>query len=141
MQIRDRGNKREAQTAAFGRPAPVQPVVSLENVVAFVLGDAGAVIRDAELRCRRVVAHRNLDPASGGGMSQGVLDQVDRDLPQKLTLPRHRDRPIGQERQVMAALFGRRFEHVDDAGRHLGQIDRAEPLLDAAALDLGDLQK
>ena len=103
VQIHDGADQRESQAVAGGAARAVQAHETFEDVGAFVVGDAFAVVSDGDDEVFAVTVGAQADFAAFGGVFDGVVEEVGNRLGDELA--------VAHDVQVVGDVL-REFEFV-----------------------------
>src|ERR1044071_420345 len=118
MQLSDGSNKTETEAIAGADSAALDPVESLEDVLALLEGNARPTISDRDRGTVGVVPHRDLDIADPAVL-YGIVDEVGDRVEQEIPVAKDGHPPAALEVHATALLFGRGGEQLCDLAAHL----------------------
>ena len=140
MQLSDGRDKTETEAIARAASAALDPVESLEDVLALLEGNARPTISDRDRGTVVVVLHRDLDIASPAVLD-GIVDEVGDRVEQEIPIAKDGHPPAALELHATAHLFGRGVEQLCDLAGQLVQVDDAERRARIKRLDPRDPQQ
>ncbi len=112
MQLSYSRDQAETKAMARAASAALDPVESLEDMLAFLEGNTGPTISNRDRGTVVVVTHRDLDipPA----VRYSIVDEVGNRVEQEITVANHRHPTAALEPHATALLFGRGVEQLCD---------------------------
>ena len=118
MQLSDGSDKAQTKAMAWAAPASLDPVESLENVLALLERNAGPTISDRNRGALVFVTNRDLDiPAA---VRDGIVDEIGDRVEQEIPVAIHGHLSAAFEFNAAALLFGRGAKQIGNLAGDLG---------------------